>query len=297
MSNFTDDAENLIADWMRGQGLASLPASFYIGLASAAADGSLTELAGTGYARQPLARSLANWASTQGSGTVLASTTGTSHQTSNNVAVSFGTSGSAWGTANFITIHTAVTGGSMLSFHPIAARVIGNGAAVSLAAGDIVCTVGAAGGTSDYLANKFIDLWFRAQAFTFPANAYFALFTTAPTNAGGGVEVNGPSYSRVSTPFSLAGFSNTAAAATTTVAVGSGGTGGVISNNLAVAFPTPLESWAAAAAEGVFDSLTAGNLLFWNLLDGRLISAGSSPQTHAAGWITPCRAIPYTISQ
>jgi len=284
MSNFTNVAENLIADWMRGQGLASLPGSLYIGLASAAADGSLTELAGTGYARQAVVRSLANWAGTQGSGTTLASN-GSTHQTSNNSSISFGTSGAAWGTANFVTIHDAVTGGNVLSFHPITAIVIGSGAPVSLAAGAIVCTVGLAGGTSDYLSNKFIDLWFRGQAYTFPANAYFALFTTAPTNAGGGVEVNGPSYSRQSIPFSLLGFSNTAAAGTTTAAVGSGGTGGVISNNIVIAFPTPGESWGSPNSEGVFDALTGGNLLFWNLLNGgaRSVAAASSPQTHAAG--------------
>jgi len=287
MSNFTDVAENLIADWVRGQGLASLPGSFYIGLASAATDGSLTELAGSGYARQPYMRSLTNFSGTQGSGSTLASN-GTTHQTSNSNPISFGTSGAAWGTANFIIICDAVSAGNVLSFHPITAIVIGSGVPVSLAAGAIVCTVGigdASKGSSDYLVNKFVDLWFRNQAFTFPANAYFALFTTAPTNAGGGVEVNGPSYSRQSIPFSLLGFSNTLTAGTTTAAVGSGGTGGVISNNLVVAFPTPTESWLSPNSEGVFDSLTGGNLLFWNLLSGgaRSVAAASSPQTHAAG--------------
>lgn len=282
MSQFTDVGENLVADFFRGQGLAALPAAFFIGLASAAADGTLTELAGAGYARQSYTRSLANWSGTQGSGTILASN-GTSHQTSNNNVISFGT-GASWGTANFVTIHSALTGGTVLSYHPISAIVVGTGT-VSLPAGAIVCTVGLAGGTSDYTANKFIDLWFRAQAFTWPTNAFFALFTTSPSNAGGGVEVNGASYSRVSTPFSLLGFSNTLAAGTTTAAVGSGGTSGIISNNFALAFPTPLEPWGSPDSEGVFDSLTGGNLLFWNPLDGgaRSVVAGSSPQTHAAG--------------
>ena len=281
MSQFTNAGENIVADWIRGQGLSALGANLYIGLASAAADGSLTELSGTGYARQAYARSLINWAGTQGSGTTLAST-GSTHQTSNSNAISFGTSGSAWGTANFITIHTAATGGSVLSYHPITAMVIGSSTPVSLAAGALVCTVGASGGVSDYLANKFIDLWFRAQAYTFPANAFFALFTTAPSNAGGGVEVNGPSYGRVSTPFSLLGFSGTQAAGST---VASNGTGGVISNNYSLAFATPGEAWNAVNSEGVFDALTGGNLLFWNLLTGgaRTIAAGSSPQTHVPG--------------
>lgn len=279
MSQFADYGENLVADYFRGQGLAALPSSMYVGLASAAADGSITELSGTGYARQAYARSLANWAGTQGSGTTLAST-GNSHQTSSNNPISFGTSGSAWGTANYIVLFDAVTSGHVLSYHPISALVIGSGVPVSLAAGAIVCTVALAGGTSDYLSNKFIDLWFRNQAFTFPANAFFALFTVAPNNAGGGTEVNGASYSRVSTPFSLAGFSGTQGAGTT---VASTGTGGVITNNFSLAFPQPAEPWGTILAEGVYDALSAGNLLFWNTIASRSVLAGSSPQTHAPG--------------
>lgn len=282
MSNFSDAGENLVADYFRGQGLASLPAGFYVGLASAAADGSVTELTGTGYARQAYTRSLANWSGTQGAGTTLASN-GFSHQTSNNNAISFGTSGSAWGTANYVILCSASSGGTVYSRHPITALVIGSGNPVSIAAGAIVCTVGLAGGITSYTANKFIDLWFRAQAFTWPANAFFALFTASPGDTGGGTEVNLGNYARQSTPFSLAGFSNTAAAGTTTAAVGSGGTGGVISNNFSIAFPTPDVAYGTITDEGVFDALTGGNLLFYNSITPVSVLAGSSPQTHAAG--------------
>lgn len=282
MSNFANAGENLVADFFRGQGLtAALPAAFFIGLASAAADGTLTELAGAGYARQPYTRSLANWAGTQGSGTTLASN-GVSHQTSNNNSISFGV-GATWGTANFVTIHSAIGGGSVLSYHPITPIVVGVGV-VSIPAGGIVCTVGLASGASDYTVNNFIDTWFRGQSDAWwPSNGFFALFTTAPTDAGGGVEVNLGNYARQSTPLSLLGFSNTAAAGTTTAAVGSGGTGGVISNNLAIAFPIPSVAYGTILHEGVYDLLVGGNLLFHNAVTPVSVLAGSSPQTHAAG--------------
>lgn len=281
MSNFTNAGENLVADYFRGQGLSSLPAAFYVGLASAASDSSITELSGTGYARQAITRSMTNFAGTQASGSTLAGT-GTSHVTSNNVSISFGTSGAAWGTANYAVLYDASSGGNALSYHPLATpQVIGSGAPVSLAAGALSCSVSLAGGATDYTVNKFIDLWFRAQAFTWPANAFFALFTAAPTNAGGGTEVNVGNYARVSTPFSLTGFSGTQSAGSTAA---SSGTSGRISNNFALAYATPDVDWGTITHEGVFDASSAGNLLFWNVLDAaHTVLAGSSPLTHAAG--------------
>lgn len=281
MSNWANAGENLIADFFRGQGLSALPSDFFVGLASAATDSAFTELSGTGYARQPYTRSLGNWAGTQGSGSVLASI-GSSHQTSNNNVIPYGTSGAAWGTANFITIHSALTGGSLLSFHPITPIVIGSGVPVSIAAGLIVCLISSTPGASDYLVNNFIDIWFRAQAFTFPTNGFFALFTTAPSDAGGGVEVNVGDYSRPSIPFSLLGFSGTQSAGSV---VASTGTGGVISNNLAISFSQPTAPQGTIVAEGVYDAPIGGNLLWWNSIPSRSILAGSSPQTHApATW-------------
>ena len=177
-------------------------------------------------------------------------------------------------------IYDAASAGNALSFHAITPQVISTSSVVSLAAGAIVPTVSATGGATDYVVNAFIDLWFRAQAFTWPSTAYFALFTTAPTNAGGGVEVNVGAYARVSTPFSLAGISGTQSAGST---VASSGTGGVISNNFSLAFPTPTADWGTIVAEGVFDSVSAGNLLFWNTIASRSVLDGSDPQTHAPG--------------
>lgn len=54
---------------------------------------------------------------------------------------------------------------------------------------------------SDYLEDKVLNLVLRATAFTPPATVYLALFTTATTDAGGGTEVTGGSYSRQAVTF------------------------------------------------------------------------------------------------
>jgi hypothetical protein len=281
MSQFTDYGENKIADYFRGQGLGGLPASWSIALGSTASDGSFTELSGTGYGRFGVTRSLANFAGTQGVATTLAST-GSSHSTSNNTLWDFGTSGGAWGTATHVGFFDTGSGGNCWMWLPLATAipVASSGVAVSLAIGAVALTLGLAGGMTDYCANKLIDLIFRAQAYTWPANLYAALFTVQPTNAGGGTEVAGGSYARAAIASSFAAWSGTQAAGSTAA---SSGTGGRISNNAPLTFPVPPASWGTAVAEGLIDASTSGNLMFWGVLASpRTIGAGSSPQMHAA---------------
>lgn len=283
MSQLTNYAENQIADFIRGQGASPINAitNFYIGLATAASDSSITECTGTGYGRQAYGRGLTQWAGTQGSGSTLASA-GTSHATSNNNTISFGTSGASWGTATHAIIYNASSGGNAIAYCALLSSLsIGSGVPVSLPPGAISLTLGLTGGCSNYFSNKLIDFIFRAQAYTMPANLFFGLFTAAPTNAGGGVEVSGGSYVRQSLATSLSAICGTQSAGSTTA---SSGTGGLISNNAVVAFPTPTTNWGTIEAEGAFDLVSGGNLLLWNMLDiPRTVLSGSSPQTHGAG--------------
>lgn len=111
----TNYLRNKIVDWlMRAQTFAP-PATLYVALVSttptAATAG--TPLSGTGYARQAVTSSLANWAGTQGAGTTTASS-GTSGTTSNNGVIDFGTAGSDWGTATHWEIWDASSGGNRL---------------------------------------------------------------------------------------------------------------------------------------------------------------------------------------
>lgn len=279
MTQMTNFAENKIADFMRGQGL-TLPATWYLALGSAASDAAFTELSGTSYARIGVARSLANFAGTQGAGSTLASA-GTSHASSNNAAVSWGNPGSAWGTANYVGFFDATTAGNCWFWFPITPIVITTGSPnpVEIAAGALGFALGVSGGMSDYLSNKMLDLLFRAQAFTWPATLGLAYFTTAPTNAGGGVEPGAGSYARKALVPSLTSLSGTQSAGST---VASSGTSGRISNNASLAFPAPTADQGIAVAEGIYDATTLGNLLFWKARSPKSISNGGPAPTIAA---------------
>lgn len=134
---------------------------------------------------------------------------------------------------------------------------------------------------SNYLQNKLIDQMFRGQSFSFPTTLYFALYTAAPTAAGGGTQVSGGSYARVALACSTANFAATDADGST--ASTSGGTSGATSNNVSIAFPTPTADWGIVTHIGIFDASTSGNLLFWGSLarSTRVLSGDSAPTIDA----------------
>lgn len=263
MSLFTNYAENKIVDWLRAQGL-TLPTNWYVAPLSAVADGSVTEVTGSGIARASVTRSLANFAGTQGAGTTLASS-GTSHATSNNGLIDMGTAAGAVGTVTHVGFFDASSGGNCWAYAALPAPIVtANGVTIQVAAGALQLAVGLASGMSDYLTNKFIDLFFRAQAYTWPATVYLAAYTAAPSNAGGGTEVGGGvGYSRLSVTPSLANLSGTQAAGSTTA---SSGTGGRSSNNATLTFATPTGSWGTVGWLALRDASTSGNLLFWGAM-------------------------------
>lgn len=275
----TNYGENKILDFMRSQGL-SLPVSWHAALGSAGDDSSFTELTGTGYARVAIARSLDNFAGTQGPGSTLAST-GSSHSSSNNIAISWGTPGSAWGTANFIGFFDASSGGNCWMWFPIPPIIITTGVPdpVQIDIGALAFSLGIAGGMSDYHSNKLIDKLWRGQTFDWPATIYSAYFTTAPTNAGGGVEAAGGSYARVALVPSLTSLSGTQAPGSTAA---SSGTSGRISNNTSLAHPAPTASQGIMVAEGIYDAATLGNLLWWKLVTNRSVLTDGPAPTHPA---------------
>ena len=147
---------------------------------------------------------------------------------------------------------------------------------------------------TDFAENKLIDFIFRAQALgitgataaaaTGPATLYTALFTTAPTDAGGGVEVTGGSYARVAVTSSLANWAGTQAAASTTVSTGTNGT---TSNNGAVTFPAPTAAWGVATSYAVFDAAAGGNMLFYGTLTApKTVNSGDPAPSFVAAALT-----------
>lgn len=137
---------------------------------------------------------------------------------------------------------------------------------------------------TDYLENKLIDFIFRGQSFVPPATLYVALFTAAPTDAGGGTEVSGGSYARVGVGASLANWAGTQSAGSTTASTGTGGT---TSNNGAITFPAPTANWGTVVAFGLFDAASAGNLLAYSsLTTSKTINNGDAAPAFAAGALT-----------
>jgi hypothetical protein len=116
---------------------------------------------------------------------------------------------------------------------------------------------------SDYLENKLVDQLFRGQTAPTTTTLYVGLLTAAPSDSGGGTEVSGGSYARVSVTSSLANWAGTQTAGSTTA---SSGTGGQTSNNAAITFPTPAATWGTVTHFGIYDASSGGNLLFWGAL-------------------------------
>ena len=112
---------------------------------------------------------------------------------------------------------------------------------------------------TDFLENKLIDQIFRGQTAPSTATLYVGLFTGAPSDAGGGTEVSGNAYARVSVTSSLANWAGTQSAGSTSA---SSGAGGQTSNNNAITFPTPTGGgWGTVSHFGLFDAATGGNML------------------------------------
>lgn len=144
---------------------------------------------------------------------------------------------------------------------------------------------------SNFFQNKLIDFLFRGQALgitgasaaagTGPTTFYVALYTAAPTAAGGGTEVSGGSYARVAVTSNLTDWAGTQAAASTAV---SSGTSGTTSNNAAISFPAPTAAWGTVTSYGLFDAATGGNLiLFGTLGTSKTVNSGdAAPQFVAA---------------
>jgi hypothetical protein len=109
---------------------------------------------------------------------------------------------------------------------------------------------------ADYYENKILDHMLRAQSFTPPTTVYVALYTVAPTDAGGGTEVSGGSYARQPVTFSAA-------------------SGGSITNSADITFPQATADWGTIVAVGLFDASTAGNLLWYgNLTTSKTVNSG-----------------------
>jgi hypothetical protein len=114
---------------------------------------------------------------------------------------------------------------------------------------------------SDYLKNAVLDHVLSATAYAAPATLYLALFTVAPTDAGGGTEVAGGAYARVAVTNNAVNFPAAAA--------------GIKYLGTQQSFPTATADWGTIVAMAIFDAAAAGNMLYWaNLTASRTVTLG-----------------------
>lgn len=116
-------------------------------------------------------------------------------------------------------------------------------------------------GKSDYLENKILNYIFNGGAFAQPATVYIGLFTSAPTDAGGGTEVAGGSYARKAIACNTTNFPTT--------------TTGQIQLDTTQTFAQASAAWGTVDSFGIFDASSGGNLLYWAPLN--------TPKTIASG--------------
>jgi hypothetical protein len=110
-------------------------------------------------------------------------------------------------------------------------------------------------GFSNYLENKVVGHVFGGSAYTAPATLYVALYTSAPSDTGGGTEVSGGAYARQTAAFTIS--ADTA------------------SNTSAIEYPTATADYGTVVAVGVFDASSSGNLLaYGNLTTSKTVSTG-----------------------
>lgn len=150
------------------------------------------------------------------------------------------------------------------------------------------CTTAGTSGTTNTLAVPNPGTTLADNTVTWTAIAtqpaldqvYVALFTTNPSDSGGGTEVSGGSYARVAVASTLANWAGTQSAGSTTA---SSGTGGATSNNGSITFPTPSAAWGVVTGFGIFDKATTGNLLIWGALTAnKTINNGDPAPSFAA---------------
>lgn len=122
-----------------------------------------------------------------------------------------------------------------------------------------------AGSKSNYLELKVLDHILGGADFTRPATVYVALYTVAPTDAGGGTEVTGGSYARVSVTNNTTNWPAASNA--------------LKSNGTAIKFVQASAGWGTVVAFSIMDALTAGNFLYWgDLTQSKTVDSGDTAE-------------------
>lgn len=102
---------------------------------------------------------------------------------------------------------------------------------------------------SDHAEKLLLDWLMTTGSATRPTNWYVALYTSAPSDSGGGTEVSGSNYSRQAVTFDAASTP-----------------GGTTSNSNELTFTASGGNFGTVSHIGIFDAATDGNLLWHGAL-------------------------------
>ncbi len=106
------------------------------------------------------------------------------------------------------------------------------------------------GAASNYLQKLLLDWSLTDGSVSRPTEWFLALYTDAPSDAGGGTEVSGNGYARQAVTFAAASSPE-----------------GETSNTNTVNFEASGGSWGEVTHIGVFDAASGGNLLWHGALE------------------------------
>lgn len=122
---------------------------------------------------------------------------------------------------------------------------------------------------SDAVEASVLNHIYGSTTYTKPAGKFVALFSGAPSDAGGGTEVTTTSsaYARQVIAFTISGTAPCQAA-----------------NSAQVDFPAATSAWGTITHFAIFDSVTAGIMLNWGpLTTSKTISIGDIMRIPASG--------------
>lgn len=112
-------------------------------------------------------------------------------------------------------------------------------------------------GFSNYLENATLNHIFGTVPYTKPANVFLALYTSAPSDSGGGTEVSGSGYSRKSVTFATV-------------------IDGAIASSNVVSYTPAGGNYGTIVATALFDAATGGNMLTWDTITPVTLNIGDT---------------------
>lgn len=199
MSQATNYLEGKLLDHICGLASYTAPATLYLCKFTAMADGEVptfTEVAGGSYARAALTNDGSLFTRT---GTVI----------KNDGIIPFAAASAPWGSLTHWGLADHPTAGNLLIYGELTDPIsVLMGATYRVAAEQLAITFNF---RSNYLGAAMIDHVFGITPYTAPADLDIALYTAAPTDAGGGTEVatGATDYDRVEIPNDASSWTRT----------------------------------------------------------------------------------------